>query len=182
VVHQGDSAHPLQPGLSVEAARRAADIPDGPLLLRVAAAAGLEASNGRIQQPGAKPRLGVAEAGIADLEKRLSRNAFAAPERLDLVQLKLGRAELAAAERVGRILRLSDDVVLLPSAPSVALAILRDLPQPFTTSAARAAMGTTRRVAIPLLEHLDRLGWTISTQPGSRIVATIPTDSTLGRS
>lgn len=167
-------AHPLQPGLSLEAARRAVEIPDGPILLRIAAAAGLEASNGRIQQPGSRPTLGAAEAGIASLEKRLSHNAFAAPERPDLLQLRLGRAELAAAERVGRILRLSDDVVLLPTAPGVALTLLRDLPQPFTTSAARAALGTTRRVAIPLLEHLDRLGWTISTQPGSRIVRPDP--------
>ena len=90
--------------------------------------------------------MGEAEVGIADLEKRLCHNAFAAPERPDLLQLKLGRAQLAAAERVGRILRLSDDVVLLPSAPGLALELLRQLPQPFTTSAARAAMGTTRQV------------------------------------
>jgi len=34
------------------------------------------------------------------------------------------------------------------------------LPQPFTTSQARQALGTTRRVAIPLLELLDGRGWT----------------------
>jgi selenocysteine-specific elongation factor len=38
--------------------------------------------------------------------------------------------------------------------------VLSDLPQPFTASAARQALGTTRRVAIPLLEHLDARGWT----------------------
>ena len=37
---------------------------------------------------------------------------------------------------------------------------LARLPQPFTTSQARQAWGTTRRVAIPLLEHLDARGWT----------------------
>jgi selenocysteine-specific elongation factor len=37
---------------------------------------------------------------------------------------------------------------------------LRDLPQPFTLSAARQALGTTRRVAVPLLEYLDRIGVT----------------------
>ena len=36
----------------------------------------------------------------------------------------------------------------------------RDLPQPFTPSEARQALGTTRRVVMPLLEHLDGRGWT----------------------
>ncbi len=34
--------------------------------------------------------------------------------------------------------------------------MLAGLPQPFTTAEARKALGTTRRVAIPLLEFLDR--------------------------
>ena len=165
-----DRAHPLQPGLPLEAVRRAVDVPDAGLVLRIAVAAGLEVSDGRVRQIGSKPSLGAAEHAIREIENRLAHNAFAAPERPDLAQLKLGRAELAAAERVGRILRLSDDVVLLPDAPSRALRQLQQLQQPFSTSAARAAMGTTRRVAIPLLEHLDRLGWTRSVQPGSRIV------------
>ncbi|HET6938155.1 MAG TPA: SelB C-terminal domain-containing protein, partial [Nocardioides sp.] len=32
---------------------------------------------------------------------------------------------------------------------------------PFTTSAARQALGTSRRVALPLLAHLDRTGRTV---------------------
>jgi selenocysteine-specific elongation factor len=38
--------------------------------------------------------------------------------------------------------------------------MLATLPQPFTTAEARQALGTTRRVAIPLLEYLDRTGIT----------------------
>jgi len=45
---------------------------------------------------------------------------------------------------------------------------LADLPQPFTTSEARQALGTTRRVVIPLLEHLDRLGVTERMDAGHR--------------
>ena len=37
---------------------------------------------------------------------------------------------------------------------------LAALPQPFTAAEARQALGTTRRVAIPLLEYLDRAGIT----------------------
>jgi selenocysteine-specific elongation factor len=46
--------------------------------------------------------------------------------------------------------------------------VLARLPQPFTTSEARRALTTTRRVAIPLLEHLDGLGWTRRLDPGHR--------------
>ncbi|MDT4949449.1 MAG: selenocysteine-specific elongation factor, partial [Pseudonocardiales bacterium] len=68
--------------------------------------------------------------------------------------------ELAAAQRADRVLRINDDVVLLPSAPESAAEILRSLTQPFTISQARQALDTSRRVAVPLLEHLDRLGLT----------------------
>ena len=37
---------------------------------------------------------------------------------------------------------------------------LADLPSPFTLSEARQALGTTRRVAVPLLEYLARRGLT----------------------
>ena len=58
------------------------------------------------------------------------------------------------------MLRLQSGVVLLPTAPRRAQDIVAGLEQPFTLSAARKVMGTTRRVAIPLLEHLDALGVT----------------------
>ena len=69
-----------------------------------------------------------------------------------------------------RVLRLRDGVVLLPSAPALAMRELARLPQPFTTSHARQALGTTRRVAIPLLEHLDARGWTRRRDAGHREV------------
>jgi selenocysteine-specific elongation factor len=55
---------------------------------------------------------------------------------------------------------VSQDVYLLPGADHEAARILAALPQPFTLSQARQALGTTRRVAVPLLEMLDRLGRT----------------------
>lgn len=62
-------------------------------------------------------------------------------------------------------------MVLLPDAPARAAAILAGLPQPFTVSAARQALGTSRRVAVPLLEHLDRLGKTHRFPDSSRTLA-----------
>jgi selenocysteine-specific elongation factor len=51
-------------------------------------------------------------------------------------------------------------VVLAAGATAQAARILARLPQPFTAAEARQALQTTRRVAIPLLERLDRDGVT----------------------
>lgn len=167
-----DRAQPLEPGLTLGAAGRLTGIPDSALLLLVAAEAGLEVSDGRVRRPGAVPQLGAAEAGVRTIEFLLRAQPYRAPERGELDRLRLGRAELAAAERAGRLLRLTDDVVLLPDAPALALELLRQLTVPFSTSQARAALGTTRRVAVPLLEYLDRSGRTRQVQPGARIILT----------
>jgi selenocysteine-specific elongation factor len=124
------------------------------------AAAGVESAGGRLRRPGTSVDLGPAERSVAALEDRLRATPFAAPEGPDLAALRLGARELAAAVRAGRLLRLRDDVVLLPDGPARAMRVLAGLPQPFTLSAARQALGTTRRVAVPLLEHLDERGWT----------------------
>ena len=107
---------------------------------------------------------------MARLEAHLGVDPFAAPERPELDAWGLGVPELAAAERVGRLVRLAPDMVLLPDGPARAMRALAALPQPFTTSEARQALGTTRRVAIPLLEHLDRRGWTVRVDGGHRRV------------
>jgi selenocysteine-specific elongation factor len=119
---------------------------------------------------GARDDLGRAEAAVGELEARLRAEPFHAPEADDLSALQLGARELAAAERAGRVLRLRDGVVLLPTAPALAMRELARLDQPFTTSQARQALGTTRRVAIPLLEHLDSRGWTRRLDAGHREV------------
>jgi selenocysteine-specific elongation factor len=59
--------------------------------------------------------------------------------------------------------------VLGPGAYEEALDVLAGLPQPFTVSEARRALNTTRRVAIPLLEHLDRAGHTRPTPDGRHL-------------
>ena len=58
------------------------------------------------------------------------------------------------------LFRSRDGLVLLPTAPALAMRELARLDQPFTASAARQALNTTRRVMIPLLEYLDARGWT----------------------
>ena len=86
----------------------------------------------------------------------LAADPFRAPEAARLRELGLDTRAIAAAARAGLLLRVSDQVVLAPGADGEAARMLAELPQPFTTAEARQALGTTRRVAIPLLEYLDR--------------------------
>ncbi|GGC91441.1 selenocysteine-specific translation elongation factor [Tersicoccus solisilvae] len=161
---------PRAGGLTHGAARDLLALPAGLPIDPVIAAAGLEEEGGRIRLPGTRADLGVAAAGVAQLIERLTALPFQAPEAHDLTALRLGARDLAAAERAGSILRLRDGIVLLPTAPALAMRTLAGLDQPFTTSDARQALGTTRRVVIPLLEHLDERGWTRRLDAGHRTV------------
>lgn len=161
---------PLAPGLSRGAARDLLQLPDERLLDPVIREAGLEQEGGHVRLPGTQGNLGAAGPAVAELERRLTANAFHAPETDELAALGLGARELAAGERTGRLLRLRDGVVLLPTAPALAMRELARLEQPFTTSQARQALGTTRRVAVPLLEYLDSRGWTRRLDAGHRTV------------
>jgi selenocysteine-specific elongation factor len=107
------------------------------------------------------PRLpaAVAEAVQAVLAG-LSEAPFSAPGAERLAELGLDARAAAAAARAGLLRRLPGNVLLAPDAPERAARILTGLPQPFTAAQARQALGTTRRVVIPLLEWLDREGIT----------------------
>ena len=161
---------PLSAGLSASGAPALLGLPDTTLLATVISEAELSSSDRHLAVPDHKPSLGDADDAVRALERRLADHPFRAPEADDLAALGLGARELAAAERTGRILRLRDGVVLLPTAPALAMRTLASLDQPFTTSAARQALETTRRVVIPLLEHLDARGWTRRLDAGHREV------------
>ncbi len=106
------------------------------------------------------------------LEEWLAAEPFRAPEADELKELNLGPKELAAAVRIGRLTRIAEGVVLGPDALDRAAGILKMLPQPFTVSDARRALGTTRRVAVPLLEQLDARRITRRGDEGTRTLTT----------
>ena len=125
--------------------------------------------------PAAGATLAPSEPAIAELERRLTADAFHAPEADELAALGLGARELAAAERAGRLLRLRDGVVLLPTAPALAMRTLSRLEQPFTTSQARQALGHNppgrgSAARAPRLTRLDPAAGRRSPQGGALII------------
>ncbi|MDD7965570.1 selenocysteine-specific translation elongation factor [Actinomycetospora lemnae] len=156
-------AQPLDAGLPAKAAARALELPDPRLLDLVLAepgAASLVAAGGRIRSrdAGGLPE-GVRRA-VATVRADLADAPFAAPEAYRLAELGLRARELGAAVQAGELLKVGDGIYLAPDAVDVAVARLALLPSPFTLSEARQALGTTRRVAVPLLEYLARQGRT----------------------
>jgi selenocysteine-specific elongation factor len=162
------AAHPIAEGMPVATLRQSAPVPDD--VLRAALAdTGLALHDGLVRRADTTGALPAAvDRAVTELEQRLAATPFAAPEAAVLADLGLGPRELAAAERAGRLVRLTGSVVLAAGAPARAARLLTELPAPFTVSDARRALGTTRRVAVPLLEHLDAEGVTQRAADGTR--------------
>jgi hypothetical protein len=99
-------------------------------------------------------------AGVRAVLADLADAPFMAPEAGRLRELGLDGRASGAAVRAGLLLRVTEQIVLAPGAEAQAARVLAGLPQPFTVAEARQALGTTRRVAIPLLEFMDRAGIT----------------------
>ena len=157
-------ANPLDPGLPARAAARALDLPEPRLLALVLgrrpASDDLVEEGGRILRRGDGGLPPAVRAALDELRGDLEASPFAAPEAGRLAELGLAAKQLGAAVRAGELVRIADGIYLLPDAPDRAVEVLATLDQPFTVSAARQALGTTRRVAVPLLELLAKTGRT----------------------
>jgi selenocysteine-specific elongation factor len=167
-VRTHDAATPLDPGLPIEAARRAAGLPTPGLVAALLAAvpsgeraAAPELRDGRVHLGRARGLPDRVRAAMAAIRADLTADPFRAPDAARLAELGLGPRELAALVRAGELIAVTDGVVLLPDAPDRAVELLRGAGASFTLSEARQALGTTRRVAVPLLEHLARTGRTV---------------------
>ena len=151
---------PLAIGMPPEAARAALGLPDRVLIEALAHGIRVQVQleDGYLRiGPSLPPRL---VAGVRAVLADLAAAPFMAPEAGRLRELGLDPRAIAAAARAGLLLRVTEQIVLAPGAQAEAARLLAGLPQPFTTAEARQALGTTRRVAIPLLEYLDRAGIT----------------------
>jgi selenocysteine-specific elongation factor len=177
-----DAADPLDPGLPLEAARRALDLPDARLVEVVLRHGGdgrpteaLTLRDGRVATLAGAGLPPAVRAALEELRADLQQRPFDAPEAARLAALGLGPRQLASLVRSGELLRVADGVVLLPGADDRAVAVLATLGPEFSLSAARQALGTTRRVAVPLLELLARSGRTERTADGGhRLVGPAP--------
>jgi selenocysteine-specific elongation factor len=149
---------PLEPGPPVAVARRALELPDDELVPAVVREP-LALREGRVVVATAGLPAWVQQA-VDRIRVTLAADPFAAPDADELRAAGLGPRELAAAVRDGQLVRIADAVYLAPGVAERARARLAGVPAPFTLSQARSALGTSRRVAVPLMEWLDARGVT----------------------
>jgi selenocysteine-specific elongation factor len=159
---------PVAAGMPLEALRGALGLPAAELVAPLLEGTGCEVADGLVRRSDARWLAPRVHKAVQALEARLAEAPFRAPEAAELSELGLGRKELAAAVRTGRLTRLAEGVVLGPDALSRAETVLRGLEARFTVSQARTALDTTRRVAVPLMETLDAAGVTVPLGDGTR--------------
>jgi selenocysteine-specific elongation factor len=156
IVAEYVARNPLETGIPLDDLRHRLELPDR-ALVEALIRPPLTVRGGRVAPAGRSLPAELVEA----VDKAFTdAPPFLAPETYRLAELGLGARQLAAAVRLGLVVQLAPNVVLRAGAPEAAATVLAALPQPFTLSEARQALGTSRRVAVPLLELLDRTGTT----------------------
>ena len=159
LVREHDAADPLHPGVGVPELAERLGLPT-PELVAPLVRAPLRVEGGRVT--------GLATAAVPEplaqavekLHQDLADAPWSAPTADRIAELGLDARAVAALSRAGLLLRVAPGIVLLPGADDQARDALAGLPQPFTASDARQRLGTSRRVVLPLLDHLDRTGRT----------------------
>ena len=158
LVEEHARTHPLDPDVPLTVLADRLRLPSPDLVVPLVRAP-LQVVGGRVRSPGAGLPTAVA-AAVDVVRRELEAAPFAAPTADRLRELGLDDRALGAAERAGLLWRVAPGLVLLPGAAEAAAARLALLEQPFTTSAARQDLGTSRRLVLPLLDRLDRAGLT----------------------
>src|SRR3954452_10330346 len=167
-LHSVTAATGLCAGVPLPALRRELELPDDRLVTAlVDELTERICVDGRVRPADMTP---VDLRGIDVLLKRLADAPFSAPEAAEISELGLSGAELAHAVRAGLLIRLAEGVYLAADAVDAAQEQLSTLDQPFTVSEARERLGSTRRVVVPLLEHLDAARRTRRLPDGKRLL------------
>lgn len=116
--------------------------------------------------PGHQARLSKAQQVAADrvlqrlLQEGFSPSAWSDMAALERVEPALWKAIETYLVETGKVVKLPGDIVFLRETVEKGKEVLSGLASPFTASAAREALGTSRKFAIPLLEHYDQSGFT----------------------
>jgi selenocysteine-specific elongation factor len=172
--HRDDPSAPGLPGQAARAAARAPADPARPgwpppagneVVEALLADGRLVADGPTLRRPGHGVRLDPAQRALrARVEAALAEAGVGLLGDAALAELGADRKATALLVRLGVLVAVAPGGYLGRSTLEAAVATLRrSFPdgRPFAATEAKEALGTTRRTAIPLLEHLDRTGVTV---------------------
>lgn len=161
--------HPLDEGLDLPAARailvRGLQVAGAPREVSLAdALLSALSESGRVLREGSTVRLASHMVSLAGREEEASRLVRAVAEAeptpptvRELTSAGFAPEVIDAATRAGMLVRVSGDLVMTPGLVAHAEAVVRGSgSNGITVSAFREALGTSRKYALPLLEHLDQ--------------------------
>jgi len=155
---------PLAPGLPAQAARQVA-AGAAEVVESLIAAGQLVLDGPAVRLPSHGVRLDPRqEATRLRVEAAIAERGVTVLSESDLADLGADRRLVAVLSRQGTLAPLASGLYLGSKVLEEAVATLRQAfpdGMDFTASEARATLGTTRKTAIPLLEHLDRAGITL---------------------
>ena len=161
---------PLSAGVAASELARALGVPDDDIILAlVAADAELVTAEGRVRPLDDAVELSEA---LQELLATLAAEPLAAPDAE--LSDRIGASVLAHGARRGLLLHLGGGVYVAPTAVRWSVERLAQLPQRFSVSAARQVLGSSRRVVVPLLEHLDAARFTRRAPDGTRVLVLRP--------
>jgi selenocysteine-specific elongation factor len=129
-------------------------------LLEAMVGAGAIARSGRtLRRP--SHRAGIDDAEVLRVVSLVTAAEPTPPTIAELRSQGVGREALEAAIRTGALVRIAPDLVLTPTLVGRAVDAVRESGSTgITVSGIRERLGTTRKYAVPLMEHLDRTGVT----------------------
>lgn len=163
--------NPDSRGLSIETARQKLDLPHLDVLHTVLAKIpSAQVTEGFVVDVRHNSMTPTQKAGLRKFMETIADNPFHAPDAETLRELGLSARELSALCRHGELVALTSGIYLTPETIDRAVSRLGEFAAPFTLSQGREALGTTRRVAVPLMEYLARVGRTKRVADGRHVV------------
>jgi selenocysteine-specific elongation factor len=165
---------PLASGASIDQVRRvcrsalrAAGAPTEPALVDavlddLATTGAIERDTTTLRRIGHRVSLSEVDHDVRRLLEAVGGDASVSPPSIpELSALGIDRDLVDAAASAGLVVRVSKELVFSPELVARAGSIVRAAPGGITVSEFREALGTTRKYALPLLEHFDRTGVTV---------------------
>jgi selenocysteine-specific elongation factor len=179
IVDDYHKRYPLRPGLPKSEAASRLEIDAGLVGALVATTPELQEDGPVILRSGFAIELGPEETAAWSAARDVLARDLAVPRASELHIPDELRHVLI---RRGDLVRIDDDLVLLPEQVDAVTSGLATLPAVFTVAEFRDHFGLSRRHAVPLLEWLDGAGWTrrrgdgrsVSSPPGGPADAAQP--------
>jgi selenocysteine-specific elongation factor len=152
-------SHQLRPGMPSSSLASQLAVERSQLAVLVEQSAGSLVDDGAtIRAAGFEPTLSGDDHRAWSDAKALLAASLAVPRA---TQLGMSEELIHALVRQGDLVQVDADLVYLPDQVEDIVSNLGERDQPFTVSEFREGLGVSRRQAVPLLEWLDRSGYTV---------------------